>query len=101
MPDHPSENRTPSPFPAGQGEPLPLPPPQCDGEGNPAPPSPSSASPFPSQREGGQGASALTRCPFCGSADVELLALFGSQLLTDQYYCRACRTPFEHLKDDE
>jgi ring-1,2-phenylacetyl-CoA epoxidase subunit PaaD len=40
------------------------------------------------------------RCPFCGSADVELLALFGSQLLTDQYYCRACRTPFEHLRAD-
>jgi ring-1,2-phenylacetyl-CoA epoxidase subunit PaaD len=40
-------------------------------------------------------------CPFCGSADVELLALFGSQLLTDQYYCRACRTPFEHLRADE
>ena len=39
-------------------------------------------------------------CPFCGAADVELLALFGSQLLTDQYYCRACRTPFEHLRAD-
>ena len=39
-------------------------------------------------------------CPFCGSADIELLALFGSQLLTDQYYCRACRTPFEHLRAD-
>ena len=39
-------------------------------------------------------------CPFCGSADVELLALFGSQLLTDQYYCRACRNPFEHLRAD-
>jgi len=39
-------------------------------------------------------------CPFCGSADVELLALFGPQLLTDQYYCRACRTPFEHLRAD-
>lgn len=39
-------------------------------------------------------------CPFCGSADVELLALFGSQLLTDQYYCRACHTPFEHLRAD-
>jgi hypothetical protein len=39
-------------------------------------------------------------CPFCGSTEVELLALFGSQLLTDQYYCRACRTPFEHLRAD-
>lgn len=41
------------------------------------------------------------RCPFCQSADVELLSLFGSQLLTDQYYCRACHTPFEHLRGDE
>ncbi len=47
----------------------------------------------------GQAASAVA-CPFCGSAEVELLALFGSQLLTDQYYCRACRTPFEHLRAD-
>ncbi|HEY7340902.1 MAG TPA: hypothetical protein VH591_08475 [Ktedonobacterales bacterium] len=39
-------------------------------------------------------------CPFCDSAEVELLALFGSQLLTDQYYCRACHTPFEHLRAD-
>jgi hypothetical protein len=39
-------------------------------------------------------------CPFCGSVEVERLALFGSQLLTDQYYCRACHTPFEHLRAD-
>lgn len=38
-------------------------------------------------------------CPFCHSQDVELLSLFGSQLLTDQYYCRACHTPFEHVRD--
>ncbi|HEX5158150.1 MAG TPA: hypothetical protein VFW17_13125 [Ktedonobacterales bacterium] len=42
----------------------------------------------------------VVSCPFCGSAEVELLALFGSQLLTDQYYCRACHTPFEHLRAD-
>ncbi|HEY7834663.1 MAG TPA: hypothetical protein VIG30_13895 [Ktedonobacterales bacterium] len=40
-------------------------------------------------------------CPFCGAADAELLSLFGSQLLTEQYYCRACHTPFEHVKDDQ
>lgn len=39
------------------------------------------------------------RCPFCGSAEVELFSLFGSQLLTEQWYCRACRTPFERLHD--
>lgn len=39
-------------------------------------------------------------CPFCHAHDVQPMALFGAQLLTDQYYCRACRTPFEHLRDD-
>ena len=38
-------------------------------------------------------------CPYCKSPDVELLALFGAQLLTDQYYCNACHTPFEHVRD--
>jgi ring-1,2-phenylacetyl-CoA epoxidase subunit PaaD len=40
------------------------------------------------------------QCPFCGSADTELFSLFGQQLLTVQYYCNACRTPFERIKDD-
>jgi ring-1,2-phenylacetyl-CoA epoxidase subunit PaaD len=39
------------------------------------------------------------RCPFCGATEVEMISLFGSQLLTQQYYCRACHTPFERLKD--
>ncbi|HUY77567.1 MAG TPA: hypothetical protein VMV29_12410 [Ktedonobacterales bacterium] len=38
-------------------------------------------------------------CPYCHAQDVELLALFGAQLLTDQYYCNACHTPFEHVRD--
>jgi DNA-directed RNA polymerase subunit RPC12/RpoP len=48
-----------------------------------------------------KAASVGVACPFCGSTNVELLALFGSQLLTDQYYCSACRTPFEHLRADD
>ena len=40
-------------------------------------------------------------CPFCGSTDTELFSLFGSQLLTVQYYCNNCHTPFEHVKDDD
>ena len=40
-------------------------------------------------------------CPFCGADDAEMLSLFGSQLLTEQYYCRACHTPFERVKDDD
>lgn len=39
-------------------------------------------------------------CPFCHSSDTEFFSLFGSQLLTAQYYCRACHTPFEQVKDD-
>lgn len=37
-------------------------------------------------------------CPFCGSADTELMSLFGSSPLTSQYYCRGCRTAFERVK---
>lgn len=37
-------------------------------------------------------------CPFCGSEDTELFSLFGQQLMTVQYYCNACRTPFERVK---
>ena len=40
-------------------------------------------------------------CPFCGSTDTELFSLFGQQLLTVQYYCNACHTPFEYVKDDD
>ena len=40
-------------------------------------------------------------CPYCGSKDTEFFSLFGQQLLTAQYYCNGCHTPFEHIKDDE
>ena len=40
-------------------------------------------------------------CPFCGSTHTELFSLFGQQLLTVQYYCNACSTPFERIKDDD
>lgn len=39
-------------------------------------------------------------CPFCRSTETELLSLFGSQLSTTQYYCRACHTPFEYMKQN-
>jgi Zn finger protein HypA/HybF involved in hydrogenase expression len=39
-------------------------------------------------------------CPYCGSTDTELFSLFGQQLLTVQFYCQTCHTPFEHVKDD-
>ena len=40
-------------------------------------------------------------CPFCRSTDTELLSLFGQQLLTVQFYCKTCHTPFECVKDDD
>jgi len=40
-------------------------------------------------------------CPYCGSPQTELFSLFGQQLLTVQYYCNACHTPFEYIKDDD
>jgi DNA-directed RNA polymerase subunit RPC12/RpoP len=40
-------------------------------------------------------------CPFCSSTDTELASIFGQQLLTAQYYCRACSTPFERVRDDD
>jgi ring-1,2-phenylacetyl-CoA epoxidase subunit PaaD len=46
-------------------------------------------------------AKAQVACPFCGSTDTELFSLFGQQLLTVQFYCNACRTPFECIKDDD
>lgn len=39
-------------------------------------------------------------CPFCGSTETEPMSLFGQQLLTVQYYCNACRTPFEKIRDE-
>ena len=40
-------------------------------------------------------------CPFCRSSDTEPHALFGSLMLMEQHYCRACRTVFERVRDDE
>jgi hypothetical protein len=45
--------------------------------------------------------SAPVDCPFCGSTDTGFSALFGQQLLTVQYYCNACRTPFERVKGND
>lgn len=39
-------------------------------------------------------------CPYCGSKETEFFSLFGQQLLTVQYYCNECHTPFEYIKDD-
>ncbi|HZU68099.1 MAG TPA: hypothetical protein VFA09_12550 [Ktedonobacteraceae bacterium] len=49
----------------------------------------------------GAAKKAVVVCPFCGSTDTELFSLFGQQLLTVQYYCNTCHTPFECIKDDD
>jgi len=40
-------------------------------------------------------------CPYCGSNATELISLFGKQLLTLQYYCHTCHTPFERVRDTD
>jgi ring-1,2-phenylacetyl-CoA epoxidase subunit PaaD len=38
-------------------------------------------------------------CPLCGSADTEELSEFGSTACKALRRCRACREPFEHVKE--
>lgn len=40
-------------------------------------------------------------CPFCGSQETEPHAMFGSLMLTEQHYCRACHSIFERIRDEE
>jgi transposase-like protein len=42
----------------------------------------------------------LVSCPFCHTTQVQLISLFGSQLLTSQYRCQACGSYFEALRED-
>lgn len=42
---------------------------------------------------------ARVSCPRCGSADTEVLSRFGPTACTALRRCRACREPFEHMKD--
>lgn len=40
----------------------------------------------------------LIKCPFCESTETEMIALFGMQMMTSQYYCRHCHSVFEAVK---
>jgi hypothetical protein len=40
-------------------------------------------------------------CPFCHSQDTACEAAFGTAHAYAQFYCRACRTPFEWIKWEE
>jgi len=37
-------------------------------------------------------------CPFCKATDVEVISLFGSQVMTMQCRCRQCGSYFEATK---
>jgi hypothetical protein len=37
-------------------------------------------------------------CPWCGSPEIERLAQFGARLMSSQYMCRACHSPFEAIR---
>ena len=39
-------------------------------------------------------------CPFCESADVELVAPWGGQIITSQMRCRSCNTYFEAIRPE-
>ena len=40
------------------------------------------------------------QCPFCDSADVEVVSAWGGQLMTSQMRCRACNSHFEAVRED-
>ena len=39
-------------------------------------------------------------CPFCDSADVELVSPWGGQIITSQMRCRSCNTYFEAIREE-
>lgn len=43
----------------------------------------------------------VIRCPFCRSDETRLEAAFGTTHAYAQYFCLACRTPFEWIKWDD
>ncbi|MER7668480.1 1,2-phenylacetyl-CoA epoxidase subunit PaaD [Kitasatospora sp. NPDC096128] len=45
------------------------------------------------------GAAAPVPCPHCGGADTEELSRFGSTACKALWRCRACREPFERVKE--
>jgi DNA-directed RNA polymerase subunit RPC12/RpoP len=44
---------------------------------------------------------AVVACPFCGSTRTQQETDFGTTLAYAQFYCLACRTPFEWIKWEE
>jgi transposase-like protein len=39
-------------------------------------------------------------CPFCEAADTERVGLWGGQMITSQWRCRACGSYFEAVREE-
>ena len=48
--------------------------------------------------EGRAGAGDDVACPWCGSVEVERLGEFGPGLMTEQWICLVCKSPFEWIR---
>ena len=59
----------------------------------PPPPGAASSELVPLQR-----AARRIGCPYCGSADTEVVSDFGATACKSLHRCRDCRQPFEHFK---
>jgi hypothetical protein len=46
----------------------------------------------------GRDADRDVKCVWCGSRDVERLGEFGPGLMTEQWMCLACHSPFEWVR---
>jgi hypothetical protein len=44
------------------------------------------------------GAGDSVTCPWCGSVEVERLGEFGPGLMTEQWICLVCKSPFEWIR---
>jgi 1,2-phenylacetyl-CoA epoxidase catalytic subunit len=40
----------------------------------------------------------IVTCVWCGSVDTERLGEFGPGVMTEQWFCRACKSPFERVR---
>lgn len=38
-------------------------------------------------------------CAWCDSDDVERLSVYGPTHMSEQWFCRACRSPFERVRN--
>ncbi len=42
----------------------------------------------------------VVNCPFCGSDETEPDGIYGCHMMLAQYYCRACRTCFDWVREE-